>query len=203
MAETKLVVVYTHEGRGTTSCNVDVYTKKTWITRCRQYNQRRVDKKDRISLQKMESMWNNDAQLKDFFNTDYYELFGGSLNVTQDDQWLIIFDPDSTASQFQRRIDRVKKGVDLDTYVKLHYMEDHYEDAEDYPLTKDQWIIPSGPLDWTAETTYHCFKTEYCSSFWGWADGHDEDEPFLIDYTAGFRGFGLLRYNLDVLNLWS
>lgn len=200
---TKIVVVLSHQGRGTPFYGVKVIQKDDLLNHPFEFSKKQID-----------TMWKYDKALINFIEShETYEhgvdcgyLVAGIVTITSDDKWLIIPDPDSPAGS-EHHIGIVKQDQDIDQIVKEQYMESIEETVDNGMNTRDSrgspWILtvppPSIPLDWTAHTTYRCIKHEYRSEFWGCAEGHDDHEPYLIDYLFGVRGHGLIRWNLGFL----
>ena len=172
-----ILILWTHEGRG--SCyKPHIYKPETFE-------------------KEYEIPWNEETIIKTI-NRNYEGIIPvGIVKIDPTDLWLVLFDPDSTV---WKDILIIHADDDIDAVVKAKCLEDR---EPDYPEEYDGeppgiWKVPEGPLEWDNETVYCCIRNRYCSEFWGWADGHGEDEPNLIDASTD-QGFGITRVPLSML----
>lgn len=142
-------------------------------------------------------IFDDDNLLIDFF--DGWVIFMGLVDILPSTKLLILPDPNSEAFS-ECKVIQLSSDDNLDTIVKQECMVNRLWDEEGYSENSEDLnvlnlSIPSGHLDWSGNTTYRCINDKYNSQFWGWADGHSETEPNLID-TSTNRGYGILLYRL-------
>lgn len=185
----KHVILIHHTGRGS-----KFYPKLYNVTECKELF--------RLSTEEAETLFKGNMDI----NTDDVYCYG-FVDISPDDRWLVLFDPTSEAGS-KGECCLIKDGEDVDQYVIDNCMYDNFRHTEEW-LDADGWLdtdalethlkrcgAPVKPLDWCCGKTYCCIKEKYTSEFWGWADGHNEDEPFLVDFSAGYSGYGIMRLDL-------
>jgi hypothetical protein len=201
MCQQKLLVLFTHKGRGSNYYGIQIYTEQTFVG----------------TSAKKKPIWEDEHLLEQYCNKFDYKIFMGIIHVSPEDHWLVLFDADSAAIH---EYILVKDHEDIDTIVKKQCMEAKDEEEIEnlqgcrsgYIQSHSQyikyvpeavWKVPNEktPLDWTAHTNYNCIKHHYSSAYWSWADGHDDFEPYLIDYSENIRGYGIMRVDLHTMNL--
>lgn len=208
----KLLVVCDHSGRGS-HCNITIYTRKDFIdfyTNNMEISDfDGVDEEIQSAIKKCEKIWDNDDELLTYHEQlSDYNIVMGIVHVTKNNKWLVLFDLDTPAT-YNNQIDIIDRNTDCDQYVRDHYFISMTDIDDDSNIDDDSGIIHQNikmawetPLEWDNEKSYYgVIKRQYCSEFWGWADGCREDEPFLGEgYTLIH---GITRIDLDQLNLYD
>ena len=184
----RCVLAQVHRYRGTPYYRLKLYTRETFIEEVTEEGD------DQYTTAPAEQIWSSNEGVEDHFRRFDTYVVSGQLDIGEHHRWLIVFDPNS-----QQSAQLIPREVDLDEYVKSHYLQSRRENwYGDEDEASPEHPLSPGPLDWTARKSYdgHIIR-QYCSDYWGWTDGANEDEPFLINYSDGYRGMGIVIVDLD------
>ena len=181
----RCVLVQVHHGRGTTCCKLRLYTRESFVE---ELTTEPTFHKHKHTPAEAHRIWT--TGIEDHYRCNDTQVLSGDLEITTDHRWLVVFDLDT-----YQPAQLISRNVDLDEYVQTHYLCEFISGDPDELPNRPR---PDRPLDWTASQSY-CGHIEprYASEFWGWADGSSDDDPFLSNYTEGYRGAGINIVDLD------